>query len=206
MAIIVRSARLSGGAPGLFLSCSSFESTLANSFQCFFDQTCIDKYLSLYNYDLPDRLPLPEATLAIRPLDSSAPSRYALNDTIDAMFNQLMIEVWEIEGNFDNYYETCAPAMCTYTYAQRLDILHVVTTIVGLLGGLSIILRLLCPVTARFVHWMIGRWQQYHTETDMPDIGTAAGTVPTVTAEENQESSMLYPNLSRSLDQQENSY
>ena len=174
------------GAPGLFWSCTSFESMLANSFYCFFDQTCIDKLLSFYNYDMPDRLPLPEATLAIRSLDSSVPSRFAANDTINVIFNQLMIEVWKIEGNFDDYYETCAPAMCTYTYSQRLDIVYVMTTLAGLLGGLTIILRLLCPISVRFVHWMIGHWQQRHTETNGPEIDTAAGTVPTSLDEESK--------------------
>ena len=93
-------------------------------------------------------------------MNSSIPSRFALNDSLRTIFNELMIEEWTIEGFFDNYYDSCAPSTCTYTYAQRLDIVYVVTTIVSLFGGLVVVLRLLSPISVRIVHATIRLWQR----------------------------------------------
>jgi hypothetical protein len=145
--------------PGWFSGCIQLDGVFVTDYRCFYNQTCVNKLLSLYNYDMPDRLPLPNAIVNIPVMNSSVPSRFALNDTLRTIFNELMIEEWTIKGNFDNYYGTCEPATCTYTYAQRLDVVYVVTTIVGLFGGLVVVLRLLSPICVRIVTTTIRLWQ-----------------------------------------------
>ena len=158
-------------APTQTRRCSSSESFFATDLLCYFQQACIDAILSAYNYDMPDRLPLPEATRNIRSLDSSIQSRFLMNDSIDTIFNELMVEEWKIEGNFDSYYETCAPELCTYTYTERLNILYVVTTVVGLFGGLVVSLRLLLPISVTLFYLTKRRWRMRHLQTNAPEIG-----------------------------------
>ncbi|CAF4968095.1 unnamed protein product, partial [Rotaria sp. Silwood1] len=110
--------------------------------------------LSMYNVDLPKRSPLPAATLAITAMNSSVPSRFLPNDTISVMVSNLLIEEWQFNIDFDDYYAACAPATCTYTISGRLDIIYIVTSIVGLVGGLSSSLRIIIPFVAQLIYWV----------------------------------------------------
>lgn len=158
-------------APTQTRRCTSSESFFATDLFCYFQQSCIDALLDAYNYDMPTRLPLPEATRNIRPLNSSIPSRFLMNDSIDIIFNELMVEEWRIKGNFDGYYETCAPELCTYTYTERLNILYVVTRVVGLFGGLVVTLRLLIPISVTLFDLTRRRWRMRHLQRNAPEIG-----------------------------------
>ncbi|CAF2968146.1 unnamed protein product [Rotaria sp. Silwood2] len=108
---------------------------------------------------MPNRLPLPEATLSITALNSSVSSSFLPTDMIDTIFNRLMVEEWKVDSNFEGYYNTCAPATCTYTIIRRMDLLYVIATMAGLFGGLVIVLRLLTPVIVRLVNWIVARWR-----------------------------------------------
>lgn len=145
--------------PGIIQSCVHFESLFNCDLSCFFNQTCLNTILSMYNVDLPTRLPLPAATVAISVLNSSASSRFLPNDTLGTIFDHLLIETWEIQSNFEGYFNICAPAMCTYTITQQLDVFYTIATIVGLLGGLLVTFRLLVLVFARLIQWSILLWR-----------------------------------------------
>jgi hypothetical protein len=92
--------RTAWATPGLFRSCTSLDRVFHSDLRCFFNQTCVDTLVSLYNYDMPTRLPLPEATMGIRAMNSSVPSRFAPTDTMDTLFNDFLIEEWNIEDDF----------------------------------------------------------------------------------------------------------
>ncbi|CAF3772826.1 unnamed protein product [Rotaria sp. Silwood1] len=124
---------------------------------------------------MPNRLPLSEATLAITVLNSSVSSVFLPTDTIDTIFNRLMVEEWKVDTNFGGYYKTCAPATCTYTIIRRMDLLYVIATIAGLFGGLVIILRLLTPVTVRLAHWIVIRWQDRHSRANDQELVRQTG-------------------------------
>lgn len=161
--------------PGTVTACVGLENVLKSDFRCLFNQTCLNILLSMYNVDLPTRLPLPAATLAIPVLNSSAPSRYLPNDTIGKILDHLMVETWDIQPYFEGYYNICAPAICTYTITQRLDILYIIATIVGLSGGLLVVFRLLVPFFAGTAQWLIVLRHNRHTgnihEAAVRDVG-----------------------------------
>ena len=161
--------------PGVVRSCVDLESILKSDFSCFFNQTCLNILLSMYNVDMPTRLPLPDATIAIPVLNSSAPSRFLPNDTMGTIFDQLMVETWDIQSYFEGYYNICAPAICTYSFSQRLDIFYVISTIVGLIGGLLVTFRLLVPIFARLVQWSIVSWRKRHAGHDHDIPGSDDG-------------------------------
>lgn len=152
--------------PGMILACTSIDSILNSDYRCFFNQDCIDMLLSLYNFDMPNRLPLPAPTLAISAMNNSILSRFVPNDTMNTLISELLIEQWSIISNFKGYYESCAPANCTYTVTERFDIGYAITTITGLCGGLVIVLRLVIPLIIRLIHLVIIYWRDGRFKID----------------------------------------
>lgn len=137
--------------PGWNMGCTSMENMFIINLSCFFNQSCLDTIRSKYNFGIPDRLPLPNQTLAIPILNSSIISRFSQNDSLGILFSKLMIEEWNMQANFDGFYSVCMPTTCTYTYDQRLNIVYVAATVVGLLGGLTVSLRILIQLAAQLI-------------------------------------------------------
>jgi hypothetical protein len=158
--------------PGMVKSCTHMQGLLNFDLSCFFNQTCLNIVLSLYNYDMPTRLPLPSATLAIPILNGSALMRFSPNDTVGIISNQLMVEEWNIESNFEGYYNICAPSFCSYTYSQRLVVVYVIATITGLIGGLLLAFRIIVPLAVRFVNWLIVSCCSRHADNNEEQSGT----------------------------------
>ena len=64
------------------------------------------------------------------------------------LLNELMIDHMTSEIRFDVFYSQCNPVYCSYSYAHRFDVLFVITTIIGIFGTLSMVLRLITPFLA----------------------------------------------------------
>ncbi|CAF4141284.1 unnamed protein product [Adineta steineri] len=118
--------------PNFFIGCSPVESLLKSTLEVFYNQSYmveIDKYLlnslgSSFNFSaLNPKLNLP-------------------NETIETIVNRLMIDSWSTNISFSSYYQTCAPSSCTIEYIGKNNLLDVITSIVGIFGGLSVGLKL----------------------------------------------------------------
>ena len=70
--------------------------------------------------------------------------------SIETMTKNLFIEQWSTESSFSAYYKECAPVACTYRFPQRNSFLYVLTTLLGLYGGLTVVLRICVP---RAIDW-----------------------------------------------------
>ncbi|CAF1598752.1 unnamed protein product, partial [Adineta ricciae] len=112
-----------------------------SNLQCFYNQSCVSTLQSYFTGVLQFN-----ATA----LDSSLTSQYSQNSTIQDLLNYLMVEEWDIRGNYTSYYADCRPSQCVYTYTVRNGILYIATTLIGLLGGLITFLRLLVPRIVKF--------------------------------------------------------
>ena len=159
--------------PGFPKGCSNLESIVTADLRCFYNQTCFNTLLSMYNVDIPELPPLSESVYNISVLNNSAPSKYSPNDSLEIIFQQLLLEEWKLESDYMDYYTTCDPTLCTYTITRRLDILYVVSTIVGLFGGLSVIIRILVPTAVRFIHFVGEKWQRRHFHHRNQNGGTS---------------------------------
>ncbi|CAF1102361.1 unnamed protein product [Didymodactylos carnosus] len=62
-----------------------------------------------------------------------------------------MVEEWNSNASFSSYYKQCAPQECTYTYSGHNNVVYIVTTIIGLVGGLTKVLQVIIPPTVEFV-------------------------------------------------------
>jgi hypothetical protein len=78
-------------------------------------------------------------------LDSSLPSHYFINSTIEDLVDHLMIEQWNASPIYEKYYNGCQPTQCTYTVETRNDVLYIVTTLFGIVGGLITVLKFIVP-------------------------------------------------------------
>ena len=144
--------------PGLRISCFPINSLLLSTLECFYNASCIQMLLHWRLFETAEFYrPL---VLNVTPLDPNLPSRYAPTTTFDVAISRLLIEDWKVTTNVAAHYDQCKPSICTYTYVARLSPLYVVTSVLGLLGGLSVVLRLTVPVTVRIIMQKIQRPQQ----------------------------------------------
>ena len=136
--------------PGIYVGCYAIESLLQSTLECFYDQICIDTlryYLS--------------SSVSLNPiaLDSLMSSNYSVNSTINDLLQQLMIERWSSSSMYENYYNQCRPTQCIYTYETRHDALYIVTTLIGLVGGLVTVLKIFIPLVVKLVAYCIRKWK-----------------------------------------------
>jgi hypothetical protein len=128
--------------PGFYGGCYVIDGLLLSTLQCFFNQTCID-VLQTY---------LPSSSgMNVSALDSSLPSEYSENSTVKELVDKLMIEKWNLSLMYHTYYNQCQPMQCTYTIERRNDVIYIVTTLIGLVGGLMTILKLIVPRVVRLI-------------------------------------------------------
>ncbi len=86
----------------------------------------------------------------ITALDTSLSSRYLENSTIEDLLDELMIEEWNPSIKYENYFNECKPAKCTYSHQAKNNAIYIVTTLFGLIGGLTTALKLIVPRLVMF--------------------------------------------------------
>jgi hypothetical protein len=130
--------------PGLYSGCFILEALLQSNFQCFFDQSCVDLLRSYLHLN---------STLITAALDPSLNTRYHSNTSIGDIVDQLMVEKWNWSAVHDDYYAACKPNECTYTVTGGNDAIYIITTVIGLIGGMVAALKLMVPQLV----WVITR-------------------------------------------------
>ena len=126
--------------PGMLTGCLPRNSLLQSTLECFFDRICLDM-ITTFTGGLAVASPL-NFTLGL--------SRFSPNMTVDTIFNEMMIESWHNTSNFADYFHWCAPTYCTYSYSQRLSFVYMITTLIGLIGGLNVALYIIIPLVVTF--------------------------------------------------------
>ena len=157
---------ISWTVPGMITACTYYELLLGSDLRCFFNKTCIETMLSMYNVDMSRRLSLPEAAFRFVPLNSSVESRFLPTTKIQTLFDEFMLEEWTTLPYYEGHYRACAPPACTYTTVRRLDRLYVVSTIIAFFGGLAVVFRLLVPILVRMGYWMKHHWRHRWCNTN----------------------------------------
>jgi hypothetical protein len=128
--------------PGFYMGCYIIEALLQSNLQCFYDQICIDEINSYY----------PVSSLTnVTALNMSLSKQFFENSTIEDVLDQLMVEQWNSSSIYENYYSECQPSKCSYTHMTKNSVIYIVTTIIGLTGGLITVLKLTVPRLVMFV-------------------------------------------------------
>ncbi|CAF1529865.1 unnamed protein product [Adineta ricciae] len=118
---------------GMKIGCTPSESLLQSTLECFYNQSCLNIIQQYTNYS-NSSLPL-----------SINSSRFLQNTTIDILRQNLFIERWSTEMNYSLYYNQCSPLLCSYTSIEQFNLFYTFTLIFGLQGGLTIVLKWICP-------------------------------------------------------------
>lgn len=79
-------------------------------------------------------------------LNRDLPSQFRVNSTLQEILEQVAIESWNEVWNYTSYYENCRASICRYTIKRRFHLPTIITTIIGLIGGFSVILRICTPL------------------------------------------------------------
>ena len=129
--------------PNFFVGCYTVEALLASQLQCFYNQSCID-------------------TIVQRMGHGQSSNFSALNkrdnwpyETVESIVNRLMVDSWSSNISFSSHYNSCAPISCTFEYRRRYDLFLIITTIIGLFGGLSLGLQLIILCVLRLIEKFI---------------------------------------------------
>ncbi|CAF4159272.1 unnamed protein product, partial [Rotaria sordida] len=110
---------------GMMAGCYPLEALLQSTFQCFYNQTCINSHNIFQALNI----------------SSSTSSQFFINSSIESILNKLMVEDYSINISYENYFSQCEPLLCSYSYSGHLDILAMTSNIIGIYGGLVIIAR-----------------------------------------------------------------
>lgn len=117
--------------PGFRAGCTPLRSLLQSSSECFANATCLNMILT----------PLSQSGLKFDTFVINSSNNSSTKTIIDVLASNLMIIDWIIEIDYLKYFEACRPLICSYLYTERFNIFYIVTTIVGLLGGLTVTCR-----------------------------------------------------------------
>ena len=114
--------------PGMIADCLVVDATLASTLECYYDRACVSL---LHGSD----------SASVKLLSSNGNTYFSRNSTVQALLDKIFIDDLNIEIRFDLFYGQCQPAYCSYSYSHRFDKIFVVTTLIGVFGGLSLLLR-----------------------------------------------------------------
>ncbi|UJR19114.1 hypothetical protein I4U23_022245 [Adineta vaga] len=125
--------------PGLFRGCLPIDGLRLSTLECFSKTDCLIQLLS--------DLLINGTQFNIVPLNSSTITNITL--PIGDMIDELFVEEWETASNYSSYFSICAPLSCEYSSIQRNNALDIVSTLFGVYGGLTIVLRFLAPLVIK---------------------------------------------------------
>ena len=145
--------------PGYVVGCSSFDSLLLSTLECFYsDSECFSIVLNyietIYIWNVED-----PQWFNVRPLIyNSNSSHFPPNTSISEIVRNVMIEQWNVSFSYEDFYKTCAPNSCTYNelvYSQSA--IDIIVSLISMIGGLVVLLRLITPYIVKFGYRLISK-------------------------------------------------
>ncbi len=68
-----------------------------------------------------------------------------------------MIEQWNNQTFYQDYFNQCQPDECTATYVHRGNVPYIITTMTGLIGGLTKVYMFAIPLLVKLIFSLIIR-------------------------------------------------
>ena len=128
--------------PGFYIGCFVVDSLLQSTLECFYNQSCIERVQSYIDSS---------SSMNVTALDPSLSKWYSPNTTIQELVDKLMIEQWDVSTTYEQYYNQCRPSQCSYTFETGNDVIYIVTTLFGIAGGLTTVLKFILPRLVKLV-------------------------------------------------------
>jgi hypothetical protein len=127
--------------PGMKVGCMPYDAMIESNLECFFSAKCLND-TARWISSLPE-------TAWPKPLNSSMIKRFLPTDVLRNIVNQQMIDSWQTQTNFWEYYTRCAPIQCTYLLTQRYTFIYLISLVISVYGSITVGLRLIAPWLAQ---------------------------------------------------------
>jgi len=134
--------------PGYVVGCLPLESFLRSTLECLYDQLCVNQMSSYVESSY-----FPTAL-------NRTNSRFTVNTSVNIIVEEMFIEAWLFNKSYENFFQECQPISCSYISSERYNLIYVITTLLGLYGGISILLKLLVPFIMRRLYECINRFRR----------------------------------------------
>jgi hypothetical protein len=121
------------------------EALLQSDLRCFYDDLCLQQ--------LMDSLQLSSNTTSL----SNSTSIYQVTTILQEILSNLMIEQWNTQTSYEDYFNQCQPNECLATYVHRGNIPYIITTMTGLIGGLTKVYKFVVPLLIGLIFAVINR-------------------------------------------------
>lgn len=151
--------------PGMRVGCMPYSAMISGTFECFYDQACLNSTAKLISTLLPNEWPVA--------LNRSA-TRFMADYSTALILEEQLIEQWHKSANFPDYFAACAPYECTYTVFVRNNYVYLITLLLGLVGGLNVVIYFIAPFIVRFghaVHKILTRKYSSITQSQVQQAG-----------------------------------
>lgn len=164
----IRRLNVSYIVDGSFVGCSNINSLLLSTFECLYSNSACFPILMNYvkqTYNWQVEYP---PWFDVHPLVyNSTLTRFHPNSSMSMMVKEIMIEEWNPSYSYDSFYHSCLPTYCIYP--QRIhtnNMIGIVLTLISMIGGLTLSLRLVTPYLVRFVITLISKLFKKHEERE----------------------------------------
>lgn len=131
--------------PGLQVGCMPFTSIMASTLECFYSNECLSQLFPFTNQTV---------------LNSSITSRFPIDTQIGNLTQELFLENFSNEKNFSAFFQACQPNTCTYSYNAKGHLAFIISTILSLVGGLSVALKILASLLVTIYRTIQKRFQK----------------------------------------------
>ncbi|CAF1265964.1 unnamed protein product [Adineta ricciae] len=144
--------------PGMTVGCFVFDTLKLSTLECFYSNLC----LSLFYYYINQTMLKSDTGVEwfrVHPLIYDQDStQFAPETSLEFIFNEMMMEPWNISLSFKKYYAKCAPIYCTYSQiASTKSLMTMIIAFISLISGLTAALHVITPqlVKAIFFFFLI---------------------------------------------------
>ena len=127
--------------PNFFYGCFPTAGLLQSTLECFYDPFClaeIERHLSSS----------PGTSFNFTALDANLNNPH---ESVSSILSRSLVDAWQTNILFDAYYAACAPQSCSFPSVVRASVFSVVTTILGLLGGVTFVFEMVFLILLRLV-------------------------------------------------------
>ncbi|UJR11678.1 hypothetical protein I4U23_015859 [Adineta vaga] len=145
--------------PGFRVGCFLLDSMLQSNLICLYNQTCVDMMRASIYYTKPF------------PVDALNDTLLSMaNITIETILSQLFVIKWLENISFDRYFNQCHPHSCEYSYVKQRNLIYIVTTLIGLFGGLTKGLYFSVYYLESLIYTVINHRKKKNKQLDIPVV------------------------------------
>ena len=134
--------------PGFYQGCFILESLRQSRLECFYNQSCLEELNSHLGSNV---------TMNLIALDSSLSRHLLPNSTIGMIIDALMVDEWKWTISHASYYSMCKPTECIYQEVTKDSAISIITALIGVIGGLVTVLKLIVPRAVSIIMKVIHR-------------------------------------------------